>query len=268
MTRRVVAVAAALCIALGAVASADTAAPAPLRHLVYDFTYSNTQSQVAHDSGIGNGDAVGAASRSGGAPAMSPGSLAAPAPGSGVAQSTAATSDRGQIVVDVMRAQPDGGLIVSVSEQAHDKRSALPATCVVYGNTNMVCDTSKQINTEELALLRTLGTNFVDPAQIDAKNHWRVDQSGATSSDIADYSIASTNGSVMKIDSLRVLKESGAQGFTSTTNGAITYDAVHLVPTNLVEDEIVRQGGGMGSYTEVRTQTDLTLVADSAASIR
>jgi hypothetical protein len=259
---RLVAAASVVALALGASASADTAAPVPLRHLVYDFTYSNSQTQTAHESGISNGDAAPTKGMGG------PGSLAAAAPASGSAQSTAATSDRGQIVADVMRVQPDGGLIISVSEQANDKRSALPATCVVYGNTNMVCDTSKQINTEELALLRTLGSNFVDLAQIDAKNHWRVDQSGGTSSDVADYSIASSNGNVMKISSLRVLKEQGVQGFTATTNGTITYDAVRLVPTNLVEDEILRQGGGMGSYTEVRTQTSLALVADSAASIR
>jgi len=258
MTRRIVALAATLTIALGAVASADSAAP--LRHLVYAFTYSNTQTQTAHESGIGSSDAANTKSLGGG------GSLVAAAPGSGVAQSTAATSDRGQIVVDVVRVQPDGGLVVSVSEQANDKRSALPATCVVYGNTNMVCDTSKQINTEELAVLRVLGSNFIDLAQIDAKNHWRVDQSGATSSDVADYSIASNSGNVMKIDSLRVLKETGAQGFTSTTNGVITYDAQRLVPLGLVEDEILRQSSGAGNYTEVRTQTGISLVTDSLAS--
>jgi len=258
MTLRVAAIAAALTMAFGATATADT--PAPVRHLVYDFTYSNTQTQTAHDSGISSSDsdAKGAVGSSG--------SLAAAAPSSGMAQSSAAASDRGQIVVDINRVQPDGGLVVSISENAHDKRSALPATCVVYGNTNMVCDTSKQINTEELALLRVLGSNFVDPAQIDAKNHWRVDQSGATNSDVADYSIAATNGNVMKIASLRVLKETGAQGFTATTNGTITYDAQRLVPLGLIEDEILRQNGGMGSYTEVRTQTGLSLVSDSAAS--
>jgi len=70
----------------------------------------------------------------------------------------------------------------------------------------------------------------------------------------------------MKIASLRVLKETGAQGFTATTNGTITYDAQRLVPLGLIEDEILRQNGGMGSYTEVRTQTGLSLVSDSAAS--
>lgn len=258
MILRIAAVAAALTIGLGAVASAD--ATAPVRHLVYDFTYTNTQTQTAHDSGISSSDAANTSAMGSG------GSLAAAAPVSGVADSNAATSDRGQIVVDVMRVQPDGGLVVSVSEQAHDKRSALPATCVVYGNTNLVCDTSKQINTEELSLLRVLGSNFVDLAQIDAKNHWRVDQSGPSNSDVADYSIASSNGAVMKIDSLRVLKEQGVQGFTATTNGVITYDAQRLVPLGLVEDEILRQGGGAGSYTEVRTQTGLSLVTDSAAT--
>ncbi len=250
----------AMSLALGGIARAD--APAPVRHLVYDFTYTNTQTVAQHDSGISSSDqAASTKGMNGGS-----GGLSGSAPASGVSESKNAVGDRGTITVDVIRVEQDTGLVVTVSEQARDSRSAQPATCVVYGSTNVICDSNKQVNTEELALLRLLGSNFVDPAQIDAKNHWRVDQSGPTTSDVADFSIGQNDSGIMQITSLRVLKASGAQGFTSTSDGTITYDYARLIPTAIVEDETLRQSGGMGGYTTVRTQTTLALATDSAAS--
>ncbi|MDQ2992142.1 MAG: hypothetical protein M3R30_04890 [Candidatus Eremiobacteraeota bacterium] len=239
----------------------DGAAPPPVRHLVYAFTYSNSQTQTQHDSGISSNDR-GSGSGLGG----DSGGLSAAAPSSGVAESKTSVSDKGSILVDVVRVQPDSGLVVSISEKANDRRSALPATCVVYGNTNVICDPNKQINTEELALLRLLGENFIEPAQVDANNHWRVDQSGPQNSDVADFSIGKNDAGMMKITSTRVLKATGAQGFTSTSDGVYTYDYNRLLPTDVFEDETLRQNGGAGTYTTVRTQTTLALATDSAAT--
>ncbi len=262
MMIRSAALVAAMSLVLGGTAWAE--APAPVRHLVYNFTYTNTQTVSQHESGISSSDQASPLSASG--MAGGSGGLTGAAPASGVSESKNAVGDRGTITVDVVRVEQDTGLVVTVSEQAHDSRSTQPATCVVYGSTNVICDSSKQVNTEELALLRLLGSNFVDPAQIDAKNHWRVDQSGPVTSDVADFSIGKNDSGVMQITSLRVLKASGAQGFTSTTDGTITYDYARLIPTAIVEDETLRKSGGMGGYTTVRTQTTLALATDSAAS--
>jgi len=241
---------AALAAALVGLALGAAPSPAPVRRLVYTFTYTNVATMTEHDSGISASSAAGNSAR---------------APISGVAESQAADSDLGTIAVDVIREQPDTGLIVSISEQAHNRRSAPSATCAVYGNTNVICDPDVRVNTEELALLRLLGSNFVDVDQIDAKNHWRVDQSGRHLSDVADFSIDKNDDGILRISSVRVLREIDAIGFVSTTNGTITYDNARAVPTLIVEDETTRQGSGVGSYNTVRTQTSLTLLHDSAA---
>jgi len=248
----------ALSLALSAAASAQTA-PAPVRHLVYAFTYSNAQSQTIHDSGIGNSDAANPKSMGGG------GSLVAGAPASGVASSGNSVTDRGTISVDILRVQPDTGLVLNISEKANDRRSSLAATCVVYGNTNVICDPNMHINSEELTLLRLLGSNFVDPVQIDAKNHWRVDQSGVQDTNVADYTIDRNDNGAMDISSLRTVKVEGAQGFTSTVNGKIAYDFTKTVPIKIVEDETLRQNNGAGSYTTVLTNVGLELTTDTAA---
>jgi len=242
---RAAALAALVGLALGA-----TPSPPPVRQLVYNFTYTNVATMTEHDSGISASSAAGHTAR---------------APISGVAESQAADSDLGTISVDVLREQPDTGLIVSISEQAHDRRSAPVATCAVYGNTNVICDPDVRVNTEELALLRLLGSNFVDVDQIDTKNHWRVDQSGRHLSDVADFSIDKNDDGMLRISSIRVLREIDAIGFVSTTNGTITYDNSRAIPTLILEDETTREGAGVGAYNTVRTQTSLTLIRDTAA---
>jgi hypothetical protein len=243
------------------IAVTQAGTPPPFRHLVYNFTYTNSSDQTHHDSGIVNqGDAL----RHNAVVLPSTGG-AAGSTSSGVSNYTNSVNDQGTIVVNVTRIQPDGGLVVAVSEQATGPRAALPATCVVYGNTTVVCDSSKLVNAEELALLRLLGSNFIDPAQIDAKNHWRVDQSSASESDVADFSIGKNDGTTMNITSQRVYKTTGIGLGTTTTNATIVYDFPRALPTSVVEDQVTRQNGTAGDYTTVRTQTSMALVEDSLA---
>ena len=77
--------------------------------------------------------------------------------------------DKGTMTVQIIGKQPDGGLIVNISEIGQNTRRAPAATCVVYGNTRVICDPNKTVYTEEYTLLRFLGLNFVDPSQLDAE---------------------------------------------------------------------------------------------------
>jgi hypothetical protein len=245
-------VVAALGIAIAVSTTSVSAVTQNVRHLVYTFTYTNSTDLTQHTSGInGQDDHTG---------------FGGSQPASGVKDYKTGGGDRGTIVVDVTRVQPDTGLVVEVSEQANDTRSALPATCVVYGNTTVVCDSSKVVNTEEMELLRLLGSNFIDPAQVDSKNHWRVDQSGPNGSDVADFSIGKNDGGKMDITSQRVVKTTGVGAYTITTDGTIAYDFSRTVPTSVVEDQVMRQNGTGGNYTTVHTMTSMTLAQDSAAS--
>lgn len=222
----------------------------PMRHLVYSFTYGSKQTVGARDTNAystnGNGD-------------MTPGQ------GSRMSQYEGALGDKGTMVVDVIREQPDKGLVVVVSENAELTRKAPPATCVVYANTEVICDPNKTVNPEEYTLLRFMAQNFVDPNVLDAKKHWGYDtESGGTALQ-ADYTIVSSSGQMMTIDEVRKIKREGTQGLTTSIQSKIDYDFGHAVPTAIDEYVTQRASQGAGSTATTIYQTDLKLVSDSLA---
>src|SRR5579863_6744586 len=87
---------------LSSVIAAKADAP-PMRHLVYSFTYGSKQTVGARDTNAystnGSGDIT-------------------PTQGSRISQYEGALGDKGTMEVDVIREQPDKGLIVVVSENA------------------------------------------------------------------------------------------------------------------------------------------------------
>ena len=238
----------------GAPAHADTVAvsptPAPIRHLVYTFDYHASTDVTQHDSGIGtNGGGLGNTQSS----------------NSGTVDSKGALTDHGTITVDVVSVQADTGLLVRVSESSTKTRTTDPAPCVVYGNTTVVCDPNKTVNPEEMEVIRLLGRDFVSPASIDANNHWRIALNNATGSMTWDFTIGKVTGTTFEITSQRVTKATGAQAFTATADGKMTYDTARTLPTAIEEDETTRSDQGGGTYTTARAQTSFVLTTDSLA---
>ena len=222
----------------------------PMRHLVYSFTYGSTQSVNASDASPYHTDASG---------------NMMPNAGSGVSDYQGALKDRGTMVVDVAREQADKGLVVVVSENAENTRKAPPATCVVYANTEVICDPNKTVNPEEYTLLRFMAQNFVDPNILDAKKHWGYDSVTGGMELKSEYTIVHSDGPIMTIDEVRSIKRQGTQGQTTNVQSKIDYDFGHAVPTAI--DEYVTQRSEQGVTGNATTiyQTDLKLVSDSLA---
>jgi hypothetical protein len=247
---------AALCASLasvpaGALAVGSQTGGAALRHLVYSFTYGAQGDLTVHsDQGVGQPVAGGQATY-----------------GSGIVQDyNGSIHDQGTITVDVLREQPDTGLVVSISEQTIEKlRNADPATCVVYGTTNIICDPNKTVNSEELTLLRFLGRNFVDPNKLDEKGHWRVDQGNAASSTTADYSLSAGKNGVVSIQETRVVKDLGGRPVTTDVTSTILYDTNRQVPTNVQEYVVRRESSSTQGLMTTTLQTTLSLASDSMA---
>ncbi len=147
---------AAAVLLLPSVAHAATAVPT----LVYNFTYSANQDINAKDSANPAEDWHDCTGGSGCNPANQ---------GSGTSHYEAALDDKGTMTVGILGKQSDGGLIVSISEAGQQTRRAPPATCVVYGNTRVICDPNKTVYTEEYTLLRFLGQNFVERGEYRCK---------------------------------------------------------------------------------------------------
>jgi hypothetical protein len=227
--------------------------------LVYNFTYSASQDIVARDA-LDNAEAVTTSTNNkGGATAISGGT-------NGISHYGGTLTDKGTITVDLVKEQPDGAMVVMVSEQGQNVRRAPPAECVVYGNTHVICDASKTVYTEEYTLLRFLGGNFVDPNQLDAAKHWQVVQNSGDGTEVsADYTINGNNNGVMKIGEKRKVRDQGAGHLTTNIETNIGYDFSRLVPISVDEYATQRTDAGIKGNSTTTYQTTLNLVTDTIA---
>jgi hypothetical protein len=171
--------------------------------------------------------------------------------------------ETGTMTVDVIGEQPDKGLIVSISEQGRGTRSAPPATCVAYGNTSVICDPNKTVNPEEYTLLRFLGSNFVDPTQLDAKKHWEISQNGGGTDIKADYTINSNANGVMSIGEARTVKSATSKSTTTDVQTKIGYDFANSRPMSIDEYVTEYQDNGASGTTKTIYQTTLQFVSDT-----
>jgi hypothetical protein len=253
----VVAGAASVLLAPG-IARADTSVT-PAATLVYNFTYSSNNQITARDSSN--------AAQDYGAPNATSGGNSFANTGSGQAHYEAALDDKGTMTVNVIGKQQDGGLILNISEIGQNARRAPAATCVVYGNTRVICDPNKTVFSEEYTLLRFLGVNFVDPSQLDANKHWEATGLSGPGLDIsASYTINSNNNGQMQIGESRKITNTGSTiRVTTDVESKIGYDYNRLVPTAV--DEYVQQRNDRGTNgTSLTTyQTTLQLVSDTMA---
>ena len=224
-------------LALAAAAVAARADTPPLRHLVYSFTYESSQH---------------------GAVPNEPGST-------GNQTYNGKLDDQGTMTVDVLREAQDRGLVVVVAEQGQNTRRSAPATCAVYGNTTVVCDPSKPVNAEEFTLLRFLGANFFDPAQLDAKQHWSVSEHKGKTNMTADYTVTSNDNGVIKVDEKRHVEDTSVGSVTIDAQTKLAYNSNRLLPTTIDEYETEDQHSGVVGVTTTTFQTTFSLVSDSMA---
>ena len=184
-------------------------ADSTLGQLVYAFTYSSNQNTTARDSSTNaeNVDPEGNYTGS----------------NNGMSHYGGSLNDKGTMTVEVVKVQPDGAVVVNISEQGENIRRAPAAECVVYGNTMVICDPTKTVYTEEYTLLRFLGRNFVNPAQLDANRHWTVSQGSGGNNVHADYTINTNNNGKMQISESRSIRQSGAAASRPTSKRKIGY---------------------------------------------
>jgi len=169
------------------------------------------------------------------------------------------------MTVDILREAPDRGLIVVVSEQGSDTRSAAAVTCAVYGNTMVACDPTKPTNSEELTLLRFLGANFVDPDKVDANNHWPIAVDAGGVSVKADYTIVKNDDGVLAINEARHVEGHGFGAITTDVQTKLTYNGRMQVPTSIDEYASERKNSGIEGISTTVFQTTLRLTGDSLA---
>ncbi len=221
--------------------------------LVYNFTYSSKQAIQARDSSD-NVESIDVATQE-----LGGGS-------NGISHYGGALDDKGTMTVQVVGTEQDGGLVVNISEAGQQTRRAPAATCVVYGNTRVICDPNKTVYTEEYTLLRFLGAKFVDPSQLDANKHWAATGLSNPSLTVtADYSINGNNNGQMQIGEKRIVKASGVGHLTTDVETKIGYDFNRSLPVSVDEYAAQYTDGGLKGTSTTIYQTTLQLVSDTMA---
>ncbi len=253
----------------GAVVAALIVAPSIARAdattmgtLIYSFTYSSKQSVTARDSS--NNAATygtmlpGPEQRAGAGTGITGGN-------NGISHYDGALDDKGTMTVQLLKQQPDGALVVTISEEGQNVRRAPPAECVVYGNTHVLCDPNKTVYTEEYTLLRFLGRNFVDPSALDANKHWLITQDSGGLNVQASYTINGNANGKMAISETRSVRPSGGGSLTTDIQTKIGYDFAQSLPTSVDEYVTQRHDNGVAGNTTTLYQTTLNLVSDTIA---
>ena len=238
----------AVLLALGALPIAGRAVTAT-SELVYNFTYSTNQSITARDS-VNNVEPF----------------LVGSSGTSGMSHYGGTLTEKGTIVVDFVKRQPDGAVVVMISEQGQNIRRAPPAECVVYGNTHVICDPDKTVYTEEYTLLRFMGANFVDPSRLDSSKHWQIVQNSGDGEDVsADYTIDGNGNGTMQIGEQRKIKDEGAGHLTTNIETKIRYDSARLIPISVDEYATQHADSGIKGTSTTTYQTTLDLASGTVA---
>jgi hypothetical protein len=231
----------AVTTALGSLPSVAIAVTA--NQLVYAFTYSSVQDVYARDS-QNPAEPIDPADRG----------------GSGTSHYHGGITDRGTMTLQALHQQPDGSLVLMISEQGENLRRAPPAECVVESDTNVLCDPNKTVYPEEYTLLRFLGRDFVDPSQLDAHHHWAIKQDSGGLAVHADYVVNSANNGKMQITETRSLRQPGGGSLTTDIQTKIGYDLRQSLPTSIDEYATQRHDNGVTGTTTTVYQTTLSLV--------
>ena len=244
---------------IGAVLTAMLSTPLAARadstmgQLVYAFTWSSNQAVTARDS-ANPAQAYGAPNANGNDPIQS----------NGMSHYVGSLSDKGTMTVQLLQQQPDGALVVMISEQGENIRRAPPAECVVYANTNVLCDPNKTVYTEEYTLLRFLGRPFVD-AKADPNHQWVIQQNSGGVNVQANYTVNSNDNGKMQISETRSIRSASGGSLTTDVQSKIGYDAAQSVPTSVNEYTQQRHDNGVVGTTTTIYQTTLNLVSNSVA---
>lgn len=255
-------VAAVLCAAPATARAADVGRP--LRSLVYDVSVSiglvrrGTRTPVGASAG---GAALGPSRKSG----VSLGSAPAPAHGVRGVESGDGTTVKaeGTIVVDVVAATGDGGLIADIAESAA-ARTRPKVRIVVAGDGTVLYapQNAADVSEEEVTLARWLARGFYRDRPREAGVTWTVDQSSDGLYSAEHYRVLSANDRKVTLNYELEQKSAKAEAFTQARTGEIVYDTGYVVPVQMTYEARTRRQL-FDVSDETRTAVVMKLTADS-----
>ncbi len=165
----------------------------------------------------------------------------------------------GTIRMDVVKATPDGGLVVDVSEHVdRELKDMQTVRCAVYGRSqSVICDQNLNATAEETVLLQYVGRFFYDPSRIDPAGRWHIDPHMTNATIQNTYTAAKTDGNVITVTIDRSEK---AMSYRSHTEGTLLYDAALNIPESIRTATTTQRSSAQGDMN-----VELKLLTDSMA---
>ena len=232
---------AAMLVLSASSAHAETAAP-PLRHLAFDLALEITY--ISQAGGLRD--------------------VADPM-GGGTVETKRGETHQSSIVCDIVAANPDGDLLVDVSETGQDRVAPLTRIVLHLDGSFGYLANQKPLDEEEVALLPFLARGYIGPASHPVNDTWEVGSSSdkfKTKTTFRVTAMKPPDSEAVTFD--EEYSSSGAEGFTGAAHGDVNYDPGRLVPQHL-DLMITTRLRQLGTATTVRYRAAYSLKEDSFA---
>ncbi|MBV8636485.1 MAG: hypothetical protein JO322_00230 [Candidatus Eremiobacteraeota bacterium] len=171
------------------------------------------------------------------------------------------TGGTGTVRVDVVKATPDDGLLVDVTQNIDRELHPLQTLrCAIYGRTeDVVCDQNIGATSTETVLLTYFGRYFYEPSRVDSSGHWHtspvIHDKGVQIDN--DFTVTKKDGDLLTMHIDRIEK---GGGYVATTQGSLVYDTAYEVPDYIKVAASTQRSGEQGDMN-----VELKLLSDSMA---
>jgi len=231
---------AALLVSAGASRAAE-AVTAPLRHLAFDLALEITY--VNQQGGLRD--------------------VADPT-GGGTVETQRGETHQSTIVCDIVAANPDGDLLVDVSETGVERSAPVSRLVLHLDGTYEMLVNQRPLTEEEAALVPFLARGYIGPQSHPLNDSWEVDGKLDKFTSKTKFHVTAVKTETEAIAFDEEYAFSGAEGFTGVGHGDVDYDPGKLVPER-VGLFLTMRLQQMGHDTTVRYRANYTLKEDSFA---
>jgi hypothetical protein len=233
-------------------ASAADAPPAkPLRHLVYDVTYSARTTHEVKTSGFNGGFGAGTSGD---------GNVSVAAGGGGASQYMNG-DERGNLTIDVIAATQDGGLVVDTAFAG--KTNPQPTTRVaVFADGRLSYDPAHPLAPETARMLPLIARGFIAERDVSAGSTWSI-PAIAPAKGSTTYKVQSSDGHLARIAIEGLWSVPGPTGFDESDQGVTTYATDVVSPMSYDLTARIRRQLGIDQTATTSAHLTATLVSDS-----
>jgi len=142
---------------------------------------------------------------------------------------------QGKMLVDILAAPKDGGLVIRASEWLQsDPLPSQSFICAVYPDTRVICPPELPVTDAENTVMEFLGRNFINPANLDGANHWKVAFQNSYVSLDSNFVIDEVDTAhLATITGTSVVKSVDGNGSNWDEKSKIVYDLTKTVPTSI-----------------------------------